>query len=146
MVQYLGPLWTVRKLLVRFLRSNFVAASISDRLLLIFDCKLCKGDTYILIQCHLPKWPHRIISMRPNLRHIKDVKSIRLRILWLHDLHIYRPAWIFFPLDCFVEISLVVVGVFACHLCGGGIGVVFDTLIRFEVDFNVVEGAVLEFG
>jgi len=139
MVRFLVPLSKARMQLVRFLRSNFVA----DKCQLVLALKLEEKETNVSVQSHLAKWPQWIITMWPNFRHVKDIESICLCVFRFHDLQICCPTRILISFDCFEEISRVVVGIFARHLRGRGVGVVFDTLVRFQMYFYVVKSSIL---
>ena len=77
--------------------------------------------------------------MRPDLRHVKDIETICLRILRLHDLYIYSPRWILLSLNCLKQVLLMVVWILACEFSSSSVGVILDSLVRFEVNFHVVE-------
>lgn len=81
--------------------------------------------------------------MRPDLGHIEDIPLIRLCVLGVHDLHIDVPGRIVAFLDGIEQVLDQAIGVFARNLHGFLSGHVLHAQLRFDVDFDVFEGAIL---
>lgn len=50
-----------------------------------------KEIIWVLIQDHFADWDERVVTVGPDLSHIKDVKSVAVPIFLRHYLHIHSP-------------------------------------------------------
>lgn len=81
--------------------------------------------------------------MRPDFRHVEDVPPVFDSIFRRHNLNGHSPAWIFLSLDGFEKVLQYVIWIFPRHLCSFCCSEVLDSLICFDMDLHVVEGAIL---
>lgn len=81
--------------------------------------------------------------MRPDLGHVKDVPLVGFSILGIHDLDINIPDRIVLSLNGLVQILEQEVWVLAGYSGSFLLGEVFDTLLSFEMHFDVFERAIL---
>ena len=82
--------------------------------------------------------------MGPNLGHIEDIPAVVFSLFGLHDLSIQRPSRVVAPLDSIPHIGRVEIGCFAGSAYAFGLRHALDTLIGFEVEFDINKRAVLK--
>ena len=81
--------------------------------------------------------------VRPDLGHVKNVPSVRLSFLRIHDLDIKSPGRVVPLLYSVVQVVHVVIGIPASQSDGFLCGKVLDACVWFVVPLDVFEGAIL---
>ena len=99
--------------------------------------------TYVSVQYELSERHQRIILLRPDFCHVKNVPPVGLGIDRIHDLKISCPRGILLPFDGFKEILDVMVRILTSQFFSFFPGESLDSLITFEVNFHVFERSVL---
>lgn len=89
----------------------------------------------------LSEW---IVLVRPDFGHIKDIPLVILSIFGIHDLNIDIPNRIVSAFDCFEQVLEQIVWILSSYLCSFLSSEVFDTLLGFDVDLDVLERTILE--
>jgi hypothetical protein len=100
--------------------------------------------TYIAVQRHFGNLAEWEFTLRPYFGHIEDVKAERFGLFGRHYLRVNGPGGEIAGFDGIVEVFGVVVWIFAGHIDGFFLGEGLDALIGLDVDFDIVEGAVLK--
>lgn len=95
--------------------------------------------TYITVQgqhANLSQW---IVLMRPDFGHVENVPPVLLSVGWVHDLNVDLPLGVVPAVNGLEHVSDHVVWVFACN-AGSLLGSeVLDSLLSFDMDFDVLE-------
>jgi hypothetical protein len=95
--------------------------------------------THITIQgqqANLSQW---IVLMRPNFSHVENVPPVLLSVGWVHDLNEDLPLGVVPSVNGLEHVSDHVVRVFACN-AGSLLGSeILDSLLRLDVNFDVLE-------
>ena len=99
--------------------------------------------THIPVQGQSANLAKRIVLVRPDLGHVKDVPLVGFSILGIHDLDINIPNRIVLSLNGLVQILEQEVWVLAGYFSGLLLGEVLNPLLSFDVHFDVFERAVL---
>lgn len=81
--------------------------------------------------------------MRPDLGHIKDVPLVGFSILGIHDLDVNIPDGVVLSLNGLVQVLEKEVWILAGYSGGFLLSEVFNTLLSFDVHFDVFERAIL---
>jgi len=81
--------------------------------------------------------------MRPDFGHVKDVPSVCLSFLRIHNLDIKSPGWVITFFYGVVQVIHMVIGVLTSQPDSFFCGQILNACVGFIDPFNVFEGAVL---
>ena len=93
----------------------------------------------VAVERHASELHQRVVCLRPDLGHVKDVPLIVCRICSRHDLCAHSPGWEIALGNVVEEVTGGIVGVLHSHLGGLLSCEILDTLLCLEVEFDVVD-------
>lgn len=81
--------------------------------------------------------------MRPDFGHVENVPPVLLGFSWVHDLNVDIPLGIISSVNGLKHVADHVIWIFTSNFSCLLRGEVLDSLLSLDVDFDVLEGAIL---